>query len=99
MEWGGGVGYGEFSKGCNSPEGGPLASQHCFALLCSLERGFFLLNPTDYVENGGKRMMVWYSCTCRQVYVGRYSKVQVVSELGTESSPTRSYQGKGKGRL
>lgn len=46
----------------NSPKvailrrGGPLASQHCFALLCSLERGFFL-NPTDYVENGGKRMM------------------------------------------
>lgn len=33
VEWGGGVGYGEFSKGCNSPEGGPLASQHCFALL------------------------------------------------------------------
>lgn len=57
VEWGGGVGYGEFSKGCNSPEGGgPLASRHCFALLCSLERGFFL-NPTDYVENGGKRIM------------------------------------------
>lgn len=50
------------------------------------------------MENGGKRMMgedgmVWYGCTstCRQV--------QVVSELGTESSPTRSYQGKGKGQL
>lgn len=42
--------------------------------------------------------MVWYSCTstCK---VGRYSKVQVVSELGMESSLTRSYQGKGKGRL
>lgn len=32
----------------NSPKvailrrGGPLASQHCFALLCSLERGFCL---------------------------------------------------------
>lgn len=41
------------------------------------------------MENDGKRMMiwygvVWYSCTstCRQV--------QVVSELGMESSPTRS---------
>lgn len=41
------------------------------------------------MENGGKRMIeedgiVWYSCTstCR--------RVQVVSELGMESSPTRS---------
>lgn len=80
--------------------GGPLASQHCFALLCSLERGFFLTLLTMWrlVGRGLWERMVWYSCTstCK---VGRYSKVQVVSELGTESSPTRSYQGKGKGRL
>lgn len=46
----------------NSPKvailrrGGRLHLNTAFALLCSLERGFFL-NPTEYVENGGKRIM------------------------------------------
>lgn len=66
--------------------GGPLVSQHCFALLCSLERGFFLTLLTMWrmVGRGLWYGMVWYGCTstCRQV--------QVVSELGMESSPTRS---------
>lgn len=43
--------------------------------------------------------MVWCGIVV-QVHVRyRYSKVQVVSELGMESSPTRSYQGKDKGQL